>query len=277
MTNHIDLFNQDGEYDETPDDAPLEQSPVAQMDDDEIDEVLEEVDERFSEAEKRITLAGYYSQLARGGIFKDHSKEAAIVDREVKAFAQGRMEILLGMKADLPEVEAPPPLFTEEEVFVLRQFCQRLIDKQAQKAPEPALQTIAPPKPVAIAATRTMTPPAPPIMRKPAAKPLQPQLKRPEPKKPEPKRVPKSKVPPKGTRDEASIPIGEMFEVGGKTFKFVETPDGERRRIQVQKRVEAPGKIPMPQGDQFTATTAAQAMQQTAGPAQIISAILPTR
>jgi len=129
-------FNSDGEFDELVDPSEETRSPV-----DDVVSTLTEVDERFSEAEKKITLAKYYQQLAKGGIFNDKSIEAATVDREVRAFAQERMESLLGMNKPHPQVQMNLP-FSNEELSLLKQLIQKL--KEKQSVSKPADPTITP-------------------------------------------------------------------------------------------------------------------------------------
>ncbi len=85
-----------------------------ELDDEQVEaqQADEQLDEDMSEAESRINLAGYYKQLAKGGIFDDASVEAGVVDAEVRSFARERMKTLLNLSSEKPKVE----IFTEAQI-----------------------------------------------------------------------------------------------------------------------------------------------------------------
>lgn len=259
LYNSTDEDNFDDEFDTQP------EAEAAEEESDEIDEVAaeataedEQLDEEMSEAERRIQLAGYYKQLARGGVFNDGSEEAAIVDQELKDFARERMSILLNLTSAKPKVELP---FTEEQIQVLGAFADKVIQKRGEPD-APMVKPLAPPAPVQQVAPKR---PAGPVVKALAAPPgarppQQPKapgaapVKRPvAPKKPAPaavaKPAPKGKTKKRGSRDYTEIPDGEVFEEKGKHYKFVINPDtAERVKINVTKQVMNPHRIPMPVG-----------------------------
>lgn len=227
------LFNSfdDEELDGSSEDA--EQDSVEQL-----FEEAEELDEEMVEAEKRISLAGYYQRLARGGIFKDGSDEARIVDAEVRQFARERMSVLLGLpSAPKPHVEMP---FNDDQLEALRQWADRIIEKQ-RNAGQPQMVS---PKPPQLPSPSPQQRPSQPVITPVQAPPQMQQMAKPSRgamdtqarKKPAAQRPPQQvrKRQQKTKADYSNIPDLQPFEVEGVTYKWVTNPDnGERVMLKV--------------------------------------------
>lgn len=76
----------------------------------------------MSEAERRLDIASYYRQLLRGSIFESEDDGARQVESELRAFAEGRLQILLGIRPDDRPVAIVKPQFTDDEATALRKF-----------------------------------------------------------------------------------------------------------------------------------------------------------
>jgi len=76
----------------------------------------------MSEAERRLDVASYYRQLLRGSIFESNEPGARQVNAELAAFAEGRLQVLLGIRADHQPVAIVKPQFSDEEAVSLRKF-----------------------------------------------------------------------------------------------------------------------------------------------------------
>lgn len=222
----------------------------------ELFEEAEELDEEMVEAEKRISLAGYYQRLARGGIFKDGSDEARIVDAEVRTFARERMSVLLGLpSAPKPQVELP---FSDDQLDALRQWADRIIEKQ-RNAGQPQMVSPKPPQLPAAAASQRVSQPvitpvqAPPQMAKPSRGAMDMQARKKPAQRPAQRPAPQPrKRQQKIKGDYSNIPDLQPFEVEGVTYKWVTNPDnGERVMLKVNTQRQVgqdgghhPGRIP---------------------------------
>jgi len=76
----------------------------------------------MSEAERRLDIASYYRQLLRGSIFESDEPGARQVNSELAAFAEGRLQILLGIRAGDRPIPIVKPQFSDEEAAALRKF-----------------------------------------------------------------------------------------------------------------------------------------------------------
>jgi hypothetical protein len=230
------------------DDPELEDSQTSE---DDILDQEEQLDEEMSEAEKRINLAGYYKQLAKGGIFNDASEEAKIVDKEVRQFARERMAILLGLpSAPKPKVELP---FTENQIQVLQWMADRYYEKQQQAVSQPAMRPPAPPAVV-----------PPPQVAKPTIPTIKPLSAPANAQKSESKPVRKAKTD-KSKIDYDKISDGEVFLENGKHWKFVTNPEtGKRLKLGVnlKRQVTPPHRQPMPSNESMAMISEQQAMNQ---------------
>jgi hypothetical protein len=76
----------------------------------------------MSEAERRLDIAGYYRQLLRGSIFESNDPGACQVNAELAEFVEGRLQTLLGIRADHRPIAVLKPQFSDDEVASLRRF-----------------------------------------------------------------------------------------------------------------------------------------------------------
>lgn len=141
-------------YDDTPD-------PVNPVSD--IPEQVQQESGSMSMVEKRLELAKYYRLLMDGSLFNDDSDEAREVEDEIRGFVQQRLETLVGLRA--PTALATGQ-FSSEEVAVLKAVAAKVLKKPSivvpqppvqkreptlktfsrKDKPEPALNTVTPPK-----------------------------------------------------------------------------------------------------------------------------------
>jgi hypothetical protein len=263
-----ELFNSfdDDEFDSGPE---VQQQQVAapapgiviSVDDDEPQPEYEEIDEEMSEGQRRISLAGYYMQLAKGGVFKDGTEEAALVDAELKQFARERMDLLLNLGNYKPKVEMP---FTDGQIEVLKALADRYSQKQLapQQPQQPQVRPLAPPTaPAAPQATRPTVPQVKPLTPPAnAGKPSQ-AAQKPRAKKPTAAPVAKPRPPKVDRVDIEQYPLGEVFEENGKQYKVVEHPDtGKRMKVHVTAgQVRNPRQVPMPSIHEMDHVTARDA------------------
>lgn len=248
----------DAEFDTQPESAETSPTSIDELVDevDDSPEEEEELDDEMSEAERRISLAGYYKLLAKGGVFNDGSDEAKVVDKELKSFARDRVVVLLNLPSQKPKIELP---FNEQQIEALLSMANRIIERQTLQpvnAVVPAVRPLA--APVAPVASRPTKPAGPQI--KPLVAPL-------GAKKPAPAVVKKVvKVAPAPIAKVAAkkkdvvhtaenTALGEIFEENGKKYKFVPHPEnGDILKINVsaaRRQVAHPGAIPMPQLQQM--------------------------
>lgn len=113
-----------------------------------------EPDTAFAEAEERLLTAQYYRVLLGNSFFDDTSATAHKVEKEIRAFVRGRMEVLLGIRAENAAAPVGHP-FSDEEVEALKHVAARVLDKPgiakvpaAKKSqPEPPSSQQLPPAP----------------------------------------------------------------------------------------------------------------------------------
>jgi|SRR6185312_9582088 len=219
---------------------------------DDLDDFDEEIDEEMSEAEQRINLAGYYRILAKGGIFKDGSEAARIVDAEVRAFARERMALLLNLSS-APKAKVDLP-FTEDQINVLQWLADRYVEKA--RASQNVAPLAPPTQPVAPQVTKPAAPAITPLVPPQNAQraPAKPQAQR--------QRKPKEKV------NYDLIADGVVFQEDGKHWKFVTNPEtGQRLKmgVNLKKQVgagSAAHRLPMPSNDQMDRISHQQAQHQ---------------
>ena len=119
------------EWEDSPEEAPEETEEPT------------EPDTAFAEAEERLLTAQYYRVLLGNSFFDDDSATAEKVEKEIRAFVRGRMEVLLGIRQE--NATAPSNLpFSEEEVDALRHVAARVLEKPAI-AKVPATKKLEPP------------------------------------------------------------------------------------------------------------------------------------
>lgn len=125
----------------------------------------------MSQALRRLEIAQFYNMLLQHTFFTEGSETSEIVEGEVRAFVEERLEILLGMRAAAEKVvvqerkPTPADALTEPEVQALRMVASKLIRKpELAASATPAPQ---PPKP-APAVRQAPVPTPPPPVAKPA-------------------------------------------------------------------------------------------------------------
>lgn len=204
-----------------------------------------ELDERFKDAEKRITIASYYKQLVKGGIFNDGTEEAAIIDAEIREFAHKRMTALLGMDENTESNQALG--FTDIEISTLKQIANRAIERQTQPNANPVLKPIQSPIFKAKESFKPLNKPVPTVTPQfaeiPFATPIAQAVpvQQAKPSKPKPyKEVTKEKKP-------------------GKAKKISKTPQVPHTETVSNIRA-TPTSLPMPTGAQYEQIMATQAM-----------------
>lgn len=87
----------------------LSKAPTQQEQMDLDPDVLEDVD-------LRLETADYYRAILSNEFFEVNSKAATVVDREIRSFVKGRLEVLLGIRDSAPVSDQ----FTSEEVQALK-------------------------------------------------------------------------------------------------------------------------------------------------------------
>lgn len=253
------LFNSFGDEDEEQQSGHEYEDDTVASFDEELAQAEEQLDEEMDEAEQRINLAGYYRQLAKGGIFKDGSREAKMVDVEVRQFARERMAVLLNLpSAPKPQAEMP---FNENQTTILKDWADHLIAKRSGIA-NPVVQSPSPPeapKPVVKQPVKpAITPLAPPVGAQPSAPPR----KQSKPKAPATQTAKVPSARPKSKVDYDRIADLTPFEENGKLYKFVTNPETGKRvklKIGTEQQVQAPHRLPMPTAHQMASISAAQA------------------
>lgn len=239
------------------DDDNSQQDSVDDLDE-ELSEQEEILDEELAEAEHRFNLGSYYRQLAKGGIFKDSSEAAKIVDAEVRAFARERMAVLLNLStAPKPQAELP---FNEDQIAVLQWLADRYREKQQQAASQPTVQSPAPPaKPLPPQAAKPSMPQVTPL-----APPANAQAAPAKPRKKVP--VAAAKQPAEEKVNYDLIADGVVFVEKNKHWKFVTNPEtGVRIKMSVslKNQVIPPHRRRMPTDQELIMISAQQAQMQT--------------
>lgn len=195
-----------------------------------------EVDIELSEVERRLAKAQLYKQMISGSLFDSSGEIVEEVEQEFHAFARNQLQLLMGLSVK----EETPPLFTEEEVSVLRYLVESVktrletqkakpTTKQSQtvKSQKPAVEQ---PKPVTKTAAVKQESPKKPQLKTRAVPEEVPTNKKAPTTKPQPKKpTPEIKLPPKLTVP----PDGAEIEEGGSKFriKHVEMLDVDKYGI----------------------------------------------
>jgi len=266
--------------------APVQQ-PVEQYEE-EAPEVEEEEDftEILNDARLRLEQGKLYEMLMNHDIFEgmDADQRAVkSVQREIRKFAQDRMELMLGMKQ--PEAPAPQSAFPAEafpfntlEVEVLKSLAAAAT-KGASREAEAFVPEVAPAepkrttlKPIAIPANRTAVP-------KPVAKAAQPAARKPLPAKPAAP-VKRQKVDERIQKilQEEGVTLEEINATFPPDYKpldpaFTEnlSPEEIARRNadskrRLQKTVPSPTAAPMPDQEQINAMYTNRVQTASANP-----------
>lgn len=224
------------------------------MDDNPVDELPEEElndDAYLDEVESRLEVATYFRLLLNDSLFKNGTKAAKIVEKEVKTFVKERLALLLNIKRD-PVIQHTD--FSVEEVAILKMFISELRKKPSLASPKeaPLLNDKSEPS----IAKKEMIVPVLNKVQGPATS-LPVEEKRPQMKaKPGRKPVVKEK--------DAEYTEGEIIEENGRNYKiqYVDKPDGRKMvKIDVTKPKTSSAVVPMATG---AAATMAMALSASA-------------
>ena len=167
-----------------PVDSGYEQAHAEAFADD--SEAEEDYEVSIGAVDKRMKIATYFRLILDGALFSDGSPEAKIVEKRIRAYVRGELEVLFGMKAAAAPTTGQ---FTPEEVDVLRQFIARLSKpaavptkvaaapqlKPIQSPPAPQLVVKQAPAPVVAAKPVPKQAPAKPVAA-PVAKKVDPRI-----------------------------------------------------------------------------------------------------
>lgn len=205
-------------------------------------------EDESDELDRRITLAKYYTEAIKTGIFEDNTPTARIVNREVAEFVRSRLRSLLGMDTPVPQqviqvqkVELP---FTDDQIKALGLLADSVLKKQKPDEPKLAVQKATPVEPPPIEVKRKVPPVAPQAKAK--TPPSTPTIAAPvQPAKQAP---PKAKTKLKAKVDPDTIEDGVEFTENGQTFVYttsdhVRDENGNPKRIKqtVTKQVVGAG------------------------------------
>jgi hypothetical protein len=85
------------------------------------DVTAEDTDENYmNEADKRLEIATYYRELTRAALFSNTSEASQLVEKEIRDFVRGRLEVLLGIKPENKPTMVFKSPFSEGEVATLK-------------------------------------------------------------------------------------------------------------------------------------------------------------
>lgn len=239
----------------------------------------------ISEAEFRIDLALHYKAfLGDGDFFDSDSPAASHVSSELRAFAQERLEVLLGMRA---ETAAPTAqLFTEEQVEALRAVADRILRAGSEKtiAPvAPKVRKVAAPERPVVQSKPADAPlpqvrkrkvrtgakkPAPAPVAETASAPVKPAATaKPAPTPPAPvktKEVSNKKEASKSPKTADTAEDGEIFVEDGIRYVWARNEAGGRYKKTVTTQVRNPDAVPMPDANTMAMLTQQQANEAVA-------------
>lgn len=215
-----------------------------------VDEVLssmdtsEEVDEHFSEVEKRLETAQYYRMLLNDTLFSNASEAARVVEREIRDFVRTRLHVLLGLKNEVSPVKS---MFSDEEVAALKALAAKVMGKPVlletrKVTPKPALK-------VQTAPVIALKAPTKPAINKVSVTPVNSKA----PVKQAPKQS-KSKELPEGYVRKGN----KIFKPSGEL-----NSEGQEILLDVTPTVKSAKALPMPLGEAFTQISASQASLET--------------
>lgn len=245
---------------------------------------VSDMDAQMAAVEERLAVAQYYRLLLNDSLFNDGSPAAQRVEKEIRKFVRGRLEVLMGVRPEIERQKAQD-VFSDNEVVVLKQIAAKALE-MAQKAANaataqpsaPTLKKVAAPEPEPPAPTKP-APPARPMLRKPPTQVIKPQPgqrngppPRPQgarPAQPQPK-VEDSRVPAQYRNDPT------LTYKNGKVFVQARNGDGEplwqydpqtKKSAPLLKDVTLPAKpapgsvqpLPVPSIDQSNMVMQSQA------------------
>lgn len=298
----VDMSDDDGAYEEPTEYAPPPPSrqqqrrrpaPQPQYDYEEEEEQYAPEPEPLDPLQERLAVAGCYNALLQRGVFEDGSLGSDIVEREVQDFVKQRLAELVGYKTSEPRLsEVVKSPFDDEEVGILKEFVQRIKDKNRDQKPvEPQVKKPEPAKPPTIKKQRVKKQPvppppvrtqAPPPPKQPAPQPRKP-LVRPQPKSPLRAQAPVQQIKDPADDPRLSGLADEVeFTWKGKKWKWKTNELGTRFKVDLTGQYGAtPGPsgntkmLPMPVGNDFATLSAFQAARQVQQAQSSIAASSP--
>lgn len=245
------------------------------------------LDEEFRLANLKMKKAQFYRVIVDNGVVEDNgTSEAAEVNAEAKQWARRSMLRLL--KGENPN--DPPPVakvelpFSLDEVDALKKLVKKALAMgMVEKTSDPPAVRKVQSQPAAPTVRKVKTDGGskPPQAAPAQATPIPPQ---PQPKPKGEKKPLKPKPGADGTIDYEEIPSGEVFkDTDGRFYKMVDNPRFDpdikgskpRTKISVTTQVKTPRSLPMPQGAQLSAVTAAQSMEAVNMGASVSSQVDP--
>lgn len=206
----------------------------------------------LNDVEKRLALASYYRELCNFDPFQDGSAEGNQVAQEIRAWARGRMEVLVGLRVENPSTQFSDSevavikllsTFNEDQIAALKTLADRLLQKPSIAAPPKQRVISAKPAPV------VRKPPARPPVIKPQATPEV----APRPLVSQPHQGLPNQPATSGRRHVSEIPDGEPFKLNGQTYVWARNDLGTRYKKNVTPKQIPTQRVPMPTGDMLGA------------------------
>lgn len=160
------------------DDVGAEQPQEEQVNDlipEDLGALSSPADEMYSEAMKRLEMAQLYKTIIGVSVFAEGSARPEIqeaVEKELRDFALGRLEVLLGVKQAEPVAAEAHSQFSSDEVAVLKALVARANAARPAEYKPQLNQPVAPAKPK-VNQVGTPQPLVQKVGAKPQAKPVQ--------------------------------------------------------------------------------------------------------
>jgi outer membrane biosynthesis protein TonB len=185
----------------------------------------------LSEIEKRLQMAAAYRKLIDYKVLTGTEVDDAVTD-EVRDFAKGRLEVLLGVRADAESAAH----FTTTEVLALKALARKLLEPKSEQSSEEDAEE----SPVFVAPKKK-------VQKAPAPKPKAQKQQKvvvtappPEPE-PEPEESEDDNV--KYSFEDAEV--GDIVVEGYKRYEIIEI-EGKKFPKDITKQAVASGRVPMP-------------------------------
>jgi outer membrane biosynthesis protein TonB len=183
----------------------------------------------LAEIEKRLQMAAAYRKLIDYKVLTGTEVDDAVTD-EVRDFAKGRLEVLLGVRADAESAAH----FTTTEVLALKALARKLLEPKSEQSSDEDVEE----SPVFVAPKKKVQKaPAP----KPKAQKQQKVVVTAPPPEPEPEESEDDNV--KYSFEDAEV--GDIVVEGHKRYEIIEI-EGKKFPKDITKQAVASGRVPMP-------------------------------
>jgi outer membrane biosynthesis protein TonB len=183
----------------------------------------------LAEIEKRLQMAAAYRKLIDYKVLTGTGVDDAVTD-EVRDFAKGRLEVLLGVRADAESAAH----FTTTEVLALKALARKLLEPKSEQSSDEDVEE----SPVFVAPKKKVQKaPAP----KPKAQKQQKVVVTAPPPEPEPEESEDDNV--KYSFEDAEV--GDIVVEGHKRYEIIEI-EGKKFPKDITKQAVASGRVPMP-------------------------------